>query len=46
MLKRKVLGIALGVGALVGASSLAYADEPYIPLISKGFQHQLDKKQR
>jgi len=40
MLKRKVLSIAIGVGALVGASSLAYADEPYIPLISKGFQHQ------
>ncbi|SDH91936.1 monosaccharide ABC transporter substrate-binding protein, CUT2 family [Paraburkholderia steynii] len=40
MLKRKVLSIAIGVGTLVGASSLAYADEPYIPLISKGFQHQ------
>ncbi|AXF04616.1 ABC transporter substrate-binding protein [Paraburkholderia hospita] len=40
MLKRKVLSIAIGVGALVGASNLAYADEPYIPLISKGFQHQ------
>lgn len=40
MLKRKVLSIAIGVGVLVGASSLAYADEPYIPLISKGFQHQ------
>jgi ribose transport system substrate-binding protein len=30
----------VGVGALVGGSCLAYADEPYIPLISKGFQHQ------
>jgi ribose transport system substrate-binding protein len=40
MLKRKLIGIAVGVGALVGGSCLAYADEPYIPLISKGFQHQ------
>ncbi|RZF25027.1 BMP family ABC transporter substrate-binding protein [Paraburkholderia sp. UYCP14C] len=40
MLKRKLIGIVVGVGALVGGSSLAYADEPYIPLISKGFQHQ------
>ncbi|BCZ83062.1 LacI family transcriptional regulator [Paraburkholderia terrae] len=40
MLKRKVLSIAIGVGTLVSVSSLAYADEPYIPLISKGFQHQ------
>jgi ABC-type sugar transport system substrate-binding protein len=28
------------VGLLVGEASLAVADEPYIPLISKGFQHQ------
>ncbi|MCC8393505.1 ABC transporter substrate-binding protein [Paraburkholderia sp. MMS20-SJTR3] len=40
MLKRRLIGIAVGVGALVGGSGLAYADEPYIPLISKGFQHQ------
>ena len=40
MLKRRLIGIAIGVGALAGASSLTYADEPYIPLISKGFQHQ------
>ncbi|MBC8728061.1 ABC transporter substrate-binding protein [Paraburkholderia sp. UCT2] len=40
MLKRRLIGIVVGVGALVGGSSLAYADEPYIPLISKGFQHQ------
>ena len=40
MLKRKLISVAIGVGALVGASSLAYAEEPYIPLISKGFQHQ------
>ncbi|MBN3803916.1 ABC transporter substrate-binding protein [Paraburkholderia sp. Ac-20336] len=40
MLKRRLIGIVVGVGALVGGSALAYADEPYIPLISKGFQHQ------
>ncbi|MPW22686.1 substrate-binding domain-containing protein [Paraburkholderia sp. CNPSo 3157] len=40
MLKRRLISIAIGVGALTGATSLAYADEPYIPLISKGFQHQ------
>ncbi|MFT4064435.1 ABC transporter substrate-binding protein [Paraburkholderia sp.] len=40
MLKRRLIGIVVGVGALVGGSCLAYADEPYIPLISKGFQHQ------
>ncbi|HEY2020764.1 ABC transporter substrate-binding protein [Paraburkholderia sp.] len=40
MLKRKLIGVVVGVGALVGGSCLAYADEPYIPLISKGFQHQ------
>ncbi|MEX3815621.1 ABC transporter substrate-binding protein [Paraburkholderia sp. BR13439] len=40
MLKRRLIGIVVGVGALVGGSSVAYADEQYIPLISKGFQHQ------
>ena len=40
MLKRRLIGVAFGVGALVGGTSLALADEPYIPLISKGFQHQ------
>ncbi|CAB3757244.1 ABC transporter substrate-binding protein [Paraburkholderia humisilvae] len=40
MLKRRLISIAVGVGALVGATGLTYADEPYIPLISKGFQHQ------
>ena len=40
MLNQKLLAIVVGVGALVGATSLAYADEPYIPVISKGFQHQ------
>ena len=40
MLKRRLISVVIGAGALVGATSLAYADEPYVPLISKGFQHQ------
>ena len=40
MLKRKLIGVVIGVGTLVGGTGLALADEPYIPLISKGFQHQ------
>ena len=39
--RRSVLSMAIGVGLTLGfaAASLA-ADEIYIPLISKGFQHQ------
>jgi ribose transport system substrate-binding protein len=40
MLNRRLFGVVVGVGALLGATSLARADEMYIPLISKGFQHQ------
>src|SRR6202789_1941437 len=40
MLKRKLISVVVGVGALVGGTSFALADQPYIPLISKGFQHQ------
>jgi ribose transport system substrate-binding protein len=40
MLNRRIFGIVVGVGALVGGTMLAQAEEPYIPLISKGFQHQ------
>ena len=40
MLKRKLVGIVIGIGALAGAIGSTYAEEPYIPLISKGFQHQ------
>jgi ribose transport system substrate-binding protein len=40
MLKRRLIGVVVGVGALIGATSVVRADEPYIPLISKGFQHQ------
>src|ERR1700761_6077269 len=40
MLKRKLIGVAVGVGALIGGASVTYAQDTYIPLISKGFQHQ------
>ncbi|QYD71612.1 ABC transporter substrate-binding protein [Paraburkholderia edwinii] len=40
MSKRKLIAVAVGVSTMVGAIGLAHADEPYIPLISKGFQHQ------
>src|ERR1700759_5087429 len=40
MSKRKLMAVAVGVGAMVGAIGLAPAADPYIPLISKGFQHQ------
>jgi ribose transport system substrate-binding protein len=42
-LKRKMLGIAVGLslGVTVGfAGTASAADEVYIPLVSKGFQHQ------
>jgi len=40
MLNRKLFGVVVGVAALAGVTNLARAEEPYIPLISKGFQHQ------
>ncbi|MGV2292526.1 ABC transporter substrate-binding protein [Trinickia sp. YCB016] len=40
MLNRRIFLAVFGVGAFIGATSLAVAEEPYIPLISKGFQHQ------
>ena len=40
MLNRRIVAAVFGVGAFIGATSLAVAEEPYIPLISKGFQHQ------
>ena len=40
MLKRRVVSVLIGIGALAGAIGSTYAEEPYIPLISKGFQHQ------
>lgn len=40
MIKRRALNIALGLSFAFGASGIAQAQEVYIPLISKGFQHQ------
>ena len=40
LLKRRALTIALGLGAAIGLSTSVLAQEVYIPLISKGFQHQ------
>ncbi len=40
MIKRRALNIALGLSFALGASGIAQAQEVYIPLISKGFQHQ------
>ena len=40
MIKRRALNIALGLSFAFGASGIAQAQEIYIPLISKGFQHQ------
>src|SRR6201992_4174330 len=40
MLKRTIIGALIGAGALLGASTLFLPDKTYIPLISKGFQHQ------
>jgi ribose transport system substrate-binding protein len=40
MLNRRLLCAAVGLSALIGAAGLARADDVYIPLISKGFQHQ------
>jgi ribose transport system substrate-binding protein len=40
MLKKRIIGALIGASALAVAASPALADQPYIPLISKGFQHQ------
>jgi ribose transport system substrate-binding protein len=40
MLKKRIIGALIGASALAVAASPAMADQPYIPLISKGFQHQ------
>jgi ribose transport system substrate-binding protein len=40
MLKKWQIGVALGALMAVGLSAGARADEAYIPLVSKGFQHQ------
>jgi len=40
MLKNWPIGVALGALMAIGFAAGARADQPYIPLISKGFQHQ------
>ncbi len=40
LLKRRALTIALGLSAAFGLSTSVFAQEIYIPLVSKGFQHQ------
>ena len=41
IMKRKLLSLAMGLGLSMGLASTSFAaDEVYIPLISKGFQHQ------
>jgi len=40
MLKTWHIGVALGALMAIGLSAGAQADEAYIPLVSKGFQHQ------
>ena len=40
MLNRMQISTLLGAAALVAAVAVSRADEAYIPLISKGFQHQ------
>ncbi|WP_211461358.1 ABC transporter substrate-binding protein [Collimonas silvisoli] len=40
MIKRRAVSIAVGLALALGFSAAAVAEETYIPLISKGFQHQ------
>src|SRR5271170_7067632 len=40
MVNKWHIGVALGALTAIALSNGARADEPYIPLISKGFQHQ------
>jgi ribose transport system substrate-binding protein len=40
MLNRRLIPALVGAAALLGMAGVAHADDVYIPLISKGFQHQ------
>ena len=40
MMKRRAVNIAIGLGAAFGLCGASLAQEVYIPLVSKGFQHQ------
>src|ERR1700683_5822147 len=40
MMNPRIFGAVVGVSALLGATAIVRADDVYIPLICKGFQHQ------
>jgi ribose transport system substrate-binding protein len=40
MLNKWLIGVSTGAVLAIGLSTATRAEEPYIPLISKGFQHQ------
>jgi ribose transport system substrate-binding protein len=40
MIQRRTWALALGMSAIFGLTGTAMAQETYIPLVSKGFQHQ------
>jgi ribose transport system substrate-binding protein len=40
MLKKWQIGVSIGAVMAMGLSTGARADEVFIPLVSKGFQHQ------
>ena len=40
MFARRALSIAIGLGAALALNGTAFAQQAYIPLVSKGFQHQ------
>ena len=40
MFNKWLIGVSIGAVMTMGLAAGARADEPYIPLVSKGFQHQ------
>ncbi|HMC15907.1 MAG TPA: BMP family ABC transporter substrate-binding protein, partial [Albitalea sp.] len=40
MIDRRAFGIVIGVASVFAFAGTAVAQETYIPLVSKGFQHQ------
>jgi ribose transport system substrate-binding protein len=40
MFNKWLIGVSIGAVMMVGLAAVARADVPYIPLVSKGFQHQ------
>jgi hypothetical protein len=41
MVNKRHIGVALGALTAIALSNGARADEPYIPLLCKGFQHHI-----